>query len=175
METLSFYLLTGHIATLFVCFKFALVLTFQSPVVGIGGASQAQVEISKSSNFNKGRTIMINPKTEKLDSNLIVFTKDGRSYRFYLKFDKSLAFDFVNVYMGMVNRSYALKKETDSYKIYEGKTSIKIENKGKTPLYVNNIGIKKYKYLSKGIPLFIERKSKNNINRQGLMIVEGGK
>jgi len=175
METLSFYLLPGHIATLFICFKFALVLTFESPVVGIGGTSGSDVEISKSMDFNKGRTIMINPKTDKLDSNLIVFTKNGGSYRFYLKFDKARAFDFVNVYEGKLNKSYSLKKETNQYKIYEGETSIKIENSGPSLLYVNNIAIKKYKYLSKGIPLFIENNTKNNHAREEMMIIENAK
>ena len=84
---MNFFILPGHIATLFIGFKFALILTFENPITGYGGASHAEISISKDLGFNKGKTIIINPKTEKLDTNLVIFTKD-RKYNFYIKFDE---------------------------------------------------------------------------------------
>ena len=167
---MNFFMLPGHIATLFVGFKFALILTFENPITGYGGASHAEISIFRDLSFNKGQTIIINPKTDKLDTNLVIFTKN-RKYNFYIKFDKERAFKFVDVYNGKINNSYVLKREANSYKYYEGKTSVKIANKQKYPIYVNGRKVKRVQYFSKGIPLFIKKNPEKNI-ANGKMIIE---
>ena len=72
------------------------------------------------------KILLIRPKKQKFDEFLVVITKE-RSYQFQVKSTNQKITAFYHIHAGKREKFYTLKKATDSYKVFEGRRSFKIE------------------------------------------------
>jgi type IV secretory pathway VirB9-like protein len=141
-----------QITTLFVSLGLLTTLSFDSEITSyMYGGAQEDLFIKVT---NNRKTLALKPKGEKLNSNLLIITKERKFY-FNVRHSKDNPHEFIEVKSGQIN--HAMKKilSTVNYDLLEGVSSFLVINKNKKSLNVNNIMITKKKYLSKGVPIFI--------------------
>lgn len=153
---MDFYILAKSLTYLFLSISHPTTLVFEEPIEYVSAGKQGDFDIHRS---NNQKILVLRPLKSFGETDMIILTKKNH-YQFKLKEvylnglnDKSHT--LVNVYKGEVNKVYAKKLETDSFRVFEGETSTWIVNKSKDSLKVNGVEISKEGYFSKGSPLLI--------------------
>lgn len=148
-----FSILPTTITTLFLSANLITTLTFKDDVRSfIYGGTKEEI-FSELANNNK--TLVIKAKKRGIDTNLIIVTSKNRYY-FNVKESEKIPHQFVEVEDGMINSSFRKIKETDSYDLFEGSTSIMIVSKKKDGIIINGETVTSKDYFSKGVPLIID-------------------
>jgi hypothetical protein len=151
---MTFFILIGHVATVFLTMNFLTTLSFEREVTSfMYGGNGKDVFISLG---NKGKTLVIKPKVKNIDSNLLVITKDQKFY-FHIKYGGKSEHQFVEIKRGEINTRYRKIVGSTEFELLEGKSSVLFINKGKRAR-VNGREVMRKSYLSKGIPIFMNEK-----------------
>lgn len=151
---MTFFILIGHIATVFLTMNFLTTLSFEKEVTSfMYGGNEKDIFISLS---NKGKTLVIKPKMKNIDSNLLVITKDKKFY-FHMKYGGKSEHQFVEVKRGEINSNYRKMVSSPGFELLEGKTSVLFINKGMRTR-VNGQEVMRKSYFSKGVPIFMNNK-----------------
>lgn len=147
-----FSILPTTITTLFLSANLITTLTFKDDVRSfIYGGTKEEV-FSELANNNK--TLVIKAKKKGIDTNLIIVTSKSRYY-FNVKETEKAPHQFIEVEDGQVNTSFRKIKETESFELFEGSTSVMVVSKKKDGLEVNGQLVTSKDYFSKGVPLLI--------------------
>ena len=147
------YVLLNHVVTLLLSMQFTTVITFPTDIRTITyGGSQDEIFTAQ---VNENKTLVIKPLMAGVDSNLLVVTKD-KQYFFYLKNDSVGPHKFVTILDGKKDSSFVVAKDTEKYTIFDGKTSVRVINKGKPPLLIDGQMVDRETFISKGAPVYIE-------------------
>lgn len=148
-----FSILPATITTLFLSANLITTLTFKDDVrTYIYGGTKEEI-FSELANGNK--TLVIKAKKKGIETNLIVVTSKDRFY-FNVKESEKLPHQFVEIEEGAINLNFRKIKETDSYELFEGSTSVMLVSKRREGINVNGVNVSSKEYFSKGIPLMID-------------------
>jgi hypothetical protein len=150
---MNFYVLAKSMIFLFLSPNHPTTLVFDEPVEYISAGREGDFDLHRA---RSQKIIVMRPLKQFIETDMIVITKDHH-YQFKLKedLDSKSSHSFVNIYEGVVNRSFEKKLETDSYKVFEGETSSWVVNKSKIPINVNGMEVVRDGYFSKGSPILI--------------------
>jgi hypothetical protein len=129
------YMFKNTIATLFLSTQFVLTMQFDSPIEFFTVGVNKLDLYSKISNDRK--TLVLKRLTNRLDSNMVIVTKNG-SYQFYLKKDQLNPHTYLMIKNAKKETSYKYKYETDKFKLLEASTTYKIINTSNKNIKVNN-------------------------------------
>lgn len=148
-----FSILPTSITTLFLSMNLITTLTFKDDVRSfIYGGTKEEV-FTELANNNK--TLVIKAKKKGIDTNLIIVTAKNRYY-FNVKETINNPHQFIEVEDGEINTSFRKIKETESYDLFEGASSVMVVSKKRNGISVNGEIVTSKDYFSKGTPLFIE-------------------
>lgn len=146
-----YYIIKGHIFTVFLSMSHLTSINFESKIQDYVGG---QIEDFKIYELNKGKSLVFEPKKKGFNRNFITFFKDIK-YHYNLKYDEKLSNKDIVIKAAKPCSYFSLIKETNTYQLFECPQSLFFINKKKTPLRVNELTIKGKSYLSKGPPLFL--------------------
>lgn len=150
-----FYVLANQISSIFLSMNLLTSLSFDGEIQNyIYGGSKEEIFLSVVSN---GKTLVIKPKREGINTNLLVTTKKGKFY-FNLSIDSENPHQFIEVREGEMNHSFKKIIEEKEYDILEGDTSLLFVNKTPKELLISGIRVKDKEYFSKGPPLMRDKK-----------------
>ena len=152
---MSFFILQNHIASLLISLGVLTTISFDSEITNYmygGGKSDLFLQIT-----NNNKTLAIKPKKEGISSNLLVITKNRK---YYFDVDSSLkkVHKFIEVKSGQINASLKSIVKNDQYEILEGDHSLLFINRKKQSVRVNEFEVSSRRYLSKGVPIYLEGK-----------------
>jgi hypothetical protein len=148
-----FSILPIKITTLFLSANLITTLTFKDDVRSfIYGGTKEEV-FSELANNNK--TLVIKAKKKGIDTNLIIVTAKNRYY-FNVKDSDRSPHQFIEVEDGEINSSFRKIKETESFDLFEGASSIMVVSKKRSGITANGEKVIFKEYFSKGAPLFID-------------------
>ena len=148
-----FSILPNTISALFLSANLITSLTFKDEVRSFIYGGPKEEVFSELANNNK--TLVMKAKKKDIDTNLIIVTTKNRYY-FSVKSVDKYSHQFIEVEDGAINSTFRKIKETDSFQIYEGMTSLMVVNKSKSPLIVNGVEVTAKEYFSKGTPLILD-------------------
>lgn len=149
------HVLRNTISTLFVSTKFITTLTFDTPIQTLTyGGGRDELFFSK---VNENKTLVIKPLTQRVDSNMLIVTEGG-IFNFFVKFDHLNPHKFIKIKNGASESRYELIKKSKLFDLYSGKTSLRLVNRSKSPISVNQKTVSKSIYLSLGTPIYINGK-----------------
>ena len=153
---MNFYILTKSMIFLYLSITHPTTLVFEEPVEYVSAGREGDFDLHRA---NNQKIVVIRPLKPFGETDMIVITKDHH-YQFKLKEvlagpKPELSHSFINIYEGVINRSFDKKIENDSYKILEGETSSWVVNKSKNPIMVNGEEVVRDGYFSKGSPILI--------------------
>ncbi|QDK42394.1 hypothetical protein DOM21_13255 [Bacteriovorax stolpii] len=148
-----FSILPTTITTVFLSANLITTLSFKDDVrTFIYGGTKDEI-FTELANNNK--TLVIKAKKKDIETNLIVVTSKNRYYFKVMESDR-FPHQFVEVEDGMINTNFKKIKETPSYDLFEGTSSVMIVSKKKEGIDVNGVNVLAKEYFSKGVPLFID-------------------
>ena len=146
----TLYLFIGSITYLLVSFNQVTVLHFEEGIDRyIYGGKEADLQFTIQGD---GKTLAIRPIKKDRLSNLIVFTKD-KTFNFHFKLQAKDYLEFADIRLAKKNSRYQLFKSTKNYDLYEGESSLLIQNKLQNPILINGQKVERQNYFSKA-PLF---------------------
>ena len=149
---MDYFMFKGHLATIFLNLGLVTSINFEAPVKSyVYGGKRDEVKMRL---INDNKTLVMIPSKKTIDTNLLIIT--DRAHEFKIKSsDKNIS--TVNIRKAQINEMYRLDTRSDSYMLFEGKTSSKLV--AHEPLMVNEFYLEKdeSRYISKGIPLTISR------------------
>lgn len=155
---MDFYILPTKAFTVFLGITMNLIISFQEPMEA-SGAKENLISVNE---VNKGKSWLIRPKVNNVNTNMIFYNNKVK-YMIYLKSDELRAHDFVNIYEGKRDSSFMLLEESSELRILTGDTSFLIENKTKNPITINGEIVTSREVFSKNIPLFIKTSEKEYV------------
>jgi type IV secretory pathway VirB9-like protein len=148
-----FSVLPNTITTIFLSANLITSMTFKDEVRSFIYGGVKEEVFTELANNNK--TLVMKAKIKDIDTNLIIVTSKNRYYFSVKEMDKN-PHQFIEVEDGAINSNFRKIKETESYEVFEGVTSLMLVNKSKKPINVNGNEVIDKEYFSKGIPLMIE-------------------
>jgi hypothetical protein len=152
---MTFYILLDQVTKLFVSLGLLTTLSFDSQITSyLYGGSKEDLFISVTNNM---RTLTLKPKREGVNSNLLVITKN-RKYYFDINYSESNPHKFIEVKSGQINHGMRKLFSINGVDVLEGQSSVLLINNNKKSVQVNGQKVAKKKYLSKGVPIFLENK-----------------
>lgn len=128
-------------------------LQFNEPIDFVKAGKAGEIATQASADR---KTIILTPLVNNgfEQRNIVILTKSN-SYNFNYKFVDKGHHQFLKINSGKEDHSLVLKIENDRFKILEGKTSTLVINKRPgSDLYINETVIKNKTYLSKGFPIY---------------------
>jgi len=147
-----FSVLPTTITTLFLSANLITTLSFKDDVrTFIYGGTKDEI-FTELANNNK--TLVIKAKKKGLDTNLIIVTAKNRYY-FKIMESEKFPHQFIEIEDGMINSSFKKIKETSTFELFEGNSSVMVVSKNKEGIDVNGVQVLSKDYFSKGVPLFI--------------------
>ena len=149
-----YYVFKDQIFTVFLSLAHLSIITFPNKVYDYVGGEARDFKIYE---LNKARSLVFEPKRADINKNFIVFEKAGK-YHFNLKYDAEKSNMDIEIKEAKKCKLFSLLKETKEFKLFECPKSLLVLNTSKKDLKVNNLVIKKRKYLSKGPPIWINEK-----------------
>ena len=151
---MTFFMFKGIAAKLFISTKIVTTLVFPGEIeTVIAGWNKQEVFKYKS---HDSKVLVIRANRSDIDTNMTVITTAG-IYDFDVKVDQNKPHrGTVEVKNGFISKSFAMLKETDIYKAFEGESSILIVPKSSMTL--NGEPVKNQEILPRGIPIFINGK-----------------
>lgn len=150
---MTFYILANQITTLFLSLHLLTTLSFDGEIRSyIFGGNKDDITLELA---NNNKTLAMKAKKRDIDTNLLVVTSKNKYY-FHVKTADSNSHQFVEIDDGEVNNAYSKVKETKTYELFEGISSVFFVNKSNEKMRVNEIEVTKGKlYLSKGVPIIL--------------------
>jgi hypothetical protein len=146
------FILPKTIAYIFLSTSSPTTLHFEKPIEFMQAGKGSDFDVSFSKNR---RSIVIRPIGNFADvKNMVILSEDAH-FHFKLLNVEPRPHDFVYIHKGRENSSYVKKFENDLVKIHEGETSLYVVNKTKESLEINGLEVKKYIFLSKGLPVLV--------------------
>ena len=148
-----FSVLPNTVTSLFLSANLITSLTFKDEVRSFIYGGVKEEIFSELANNNK--TLVIKVKKKGIDTNLIILTSKNRYY-FSVKGVDKYSHQFIEIEDGAINSNFKKIKETYTFELFEGTTSIMVVNKSKTPIIVNDVEVTAKEYFSKGVPLIMD-------------------
>jgi hypothetical protein len=148
-----FSVLPNTVTSLFLSANLITSLTFKDEVRSFIYGGVKEEIFSELANNNK--TLVIKVKKKGIDTNLIIVTSKNRYY-FSVKGVDKYSHQFIEIEDGIINSNFKKIKETDTFELFEGMTSIMVVNKSKTPIIINDVEVSAKEYFSKGVPLIMD-------------------
>ncbi|MDO9183800.1 MAG: hypothetical protein Q7U04_15400 [Bacteriovorax sp.] len=150
---MTFYILANQITTIFLSLHLLTTISFDGEVRSyLYGGSKDDITLELA---NNNKTLAFKAKKKDIDTNLLVATSKNKYY-FHIKSSDNNSHQFIEMYDGEINNSYSKIKETKSYDLFEGASSMFIVNKSNEKMRVNEMEVTKGKlYLSKGVPIIL--------------------
>lgn len=149
-----YYIITGHIFTVFLSMSHLTSMNFPSKVQDYVGGQEEDFKIYE---LNKGKSLVFEPKHKGFNRNFITFLKNEK-YHFNLKYSEKFSNKDVEIQKAEKCTYFTLLKETVEYQLFECPKSLFFVNKSQSPAQVNEITIKAKSYLSKGPPIYLNGK-----------------
>ena len=151
-QTMTYYIISGHIITIFLSMSHLTVVTFPEKIFDYVGGSLANFKVHE---LNKSKTLVFETQGKKFTTNFVAFGKKDKYHLNFVYDEKRSARD-ITLAQGAKCTYFTLLKDTPSYRLFECPRSLFIINKQKKPLKINDLKISKNGYLSKGPPVVIE-------------------
>lgn len=150
---MTFYMFLNTICTLYLSSQYITTIRTVSPIeMAISGANEKKELFKKVS--KDGKTLILKAKDQALDSNMTVITTDG-VFNFLIKTSKR-PHKFVSLQYGRKSKNLVLKKETNYYSIFDGKTSQSIHAKGQILVNGEVLNKNEKRTLPKGCPVHVD-------------------
>lgn len=149
-----YYIITGHIFTIFLSMSHLTSVNFPKKVQDYVGGQEGDFKIYE---LNKGKSLVYEPKQKGFSQNFITFLKDDK-YHFNLKYSEKFSNKDVEIRVAQKCTYFTLLKETKEYQLFECPKSLFFVSKSKKPVKVNELTIKTKSYLSKGPPIYLDGK-----------------
>ena len=147
-----YYILPGHIFTIFLSLAHMTSVTFPAKVSDYAGGRKGDFIIY---GLNKDKTLAFETKGVNFKHNFIAFA-GGTKYHFNLAYDQEKSNKDIEIRKGVPCQALVLLKETKSYRLFECPQSLFLVNKKTTPVKINDMMVSKKSYLSKGPPVFLD-------------------
>ncbi len=151
---MSYYIISGHIFTVFLSMSHLTSINFPSKIQDFVGGIEADFKIYE---LNKGKSLVFEPKQKGFSRNFITFLKDQK-YHYNLKYSEEFSNKDIEIKQAQKCTYFTLLKETPTYQLFECPKSLFFINKLNSPVKVNELTIKSKSYLSKGPPIFLDKK-----------------
>ncbi len=149
-----YYIITGHIFTIFLSMSHLTSVNFPNKVQDYVGGQEGDFKIYE---LNKGKSLVYEPKQKGFSRNFITFLKEEK-YHFNLKYSEKFSNKDVEIRKAERCTYFTLLKETKEYQLFECPKSLFFVNKAKRPVKINEQTIKTKSYLSKGPPIYLDGK-----------------
>lgn len=149
-----YYIITGHIFTIFLSMSHLTSVSFPSKVHDYVGGQEGDFKIYE---LNKGKSLVFEPKRKGFSRNFISFLKEDK-YHFNLQYSEEFSNKDIEIKKAKACSYFTLLKETPEYQLFECPKSLYFVNKLKRPVKVNELTIKNKSYLSKGPPIYLDKK-----------------
>ena len=147
-----YYILPGHIFTLFLSIAHMTSVTFPNKVTDYAGGQKGDFLIY---GLNKDKTLVFEAKSENFKRNFIAFA-GGTKYHFNLAYDWERSNKDIEIKRGVPCQTFVLLKETPAFRLFECPKSLYFVNRKSAPAKVNDQMIVKKSYLSKGPPIWVD-------------------
>lgn len=149
-----YYIFKDQIFTVFLSLAHLSVISFPNKIYDYVGGEARDFKIYE---LNKGKSLVFESKRKDINKNFIVFEKKGK-YHFNLKYDAERSNMDIDIRAAKKCKLFSLLKEAKEYKLFECPQSLLIVNVSNKNLKVNNLTVKKRKFISKGPPVWIDKK-----------------
>lgn len=149
-----YYIITGHIFTLFLSTAHLTSVNFPDKITDYVGGQEGDFKIYE---LNKNRSLVYEPKRKGFSRNFITFLRDSK-YHYNISYNEEYSNKDITIQEAKTCTYFTLLKETKTYQLFECPKSLFFINKSKTPVKVNELIIKDRAYLSKGPPIYLENK-----------------
>jgi len=149
-----YYIIRGHIFTIFLSMMHLTSVSFPSKVNDYVGGQEGDFKIYE---LGKGKSLVFEPKRKGIDRNFIAFVKDEK-FHFNVAYDEEISNKDIEIKEAETCSYFTLIKETVDYQLFECPKSLFFVNKGKNPAKVNDLSVRDKSYLSKGPPIYLSGK-----------------
>ncbi len=146
-----YYIISGHIFTIFLSMSHLTSVNFPNKVQDFVGGQEGDFKIYE---LNKGKSLVYEPKQKGFSRNFITFLKDEK-YHFNLKYNEKFSNKDVEIREAKSCTYFTLLKQANDYQLFEFSKSLYFVNKSKSAAKVNELVIKSKSYLSKGPPVYL--------------------
>jgi hypothetical protein len=153
-KTMIYYIIKGHIFTLFLSMAHLTSVNFNSKITDYVGGQEGDFKIYE---LNKGRSLVFEPKQKGFSRNFITFMKRGK-YHFNLSYNEEYSNKDIVIRQAKTCSYFTLLKETKSYQLFECPKSLFFINKLKGSVKINEFTVIDKSYLSKGPPIYLGKK-----------------
>ncbi len=151
-QTMIYYIMPGHIFTIFLSLAHMTSVTFPAKITDYAGGRKGDFLVY---GLNKDKTLVFESKGVNFKHNFIAFG-GGEKYHFNLAYDEGKSNKDIEIKKGVPCMAFVLLKETPSWRLFECPKSLYFVNKKSTPVKVNDQMVAKKSYLSKGPPIVVE-------------------
>ena len=149
-----YYIIRGQIFTIFLSLTHLTSITFPQKIVDYVGGHEGDFKIYE---LNKLHSLVYEPKRKGFSRNFITFLK-GSKFHYNLQYSDQLSNKDITIKDAKKCTYFTLLKETKKYQLFECPKSLFFVNKTKKTVQVNELFIKDKSYLSKGPPIFLNKK-----------------
>ena len=147
-----YYILPGHIFTIFLSLAHMTSVTFPSKIGDYAGGKKGSFIVY---GVNKDKALVFETKGANFRHNFIAFGRKTK-YHFNLVYDQEKSNKDIEIRKGVPCQTFVLLKETGDYKLFECPRSLFFVNKKIVPVKINDMLVTKQSYLSKGPPIFVD-------------------
>ncbi len=151
---MEFFILAKTMTYLFLSLSSPTTLVFEEPIEYVSAGKQGDFSLHRSNN----QKILIAQPLKEVNETMMVIVTRNQHYQFKVKTVPDRNHHFVYIYRGEVNKTFIKKKETEEFRILEGDSSILVQNKLDSPIFVNETQVIREDHFSKGVPVFINNK-----------------
>lgn len=153
-KKMIYYIFKHQIFTIFLSLSHLTAITFPSKVFDYVGGQEGDFKIYE---LNKGKSLVFESKKKGFSRNFLAFLKQDK-YHFNIAYDESLSNKDVEIKQARTCSYFSILKETKEYQLFECPRSLFFINKLKKEVRVNDQIIKDRSYLSKGPPIYVNKK-----------------
>lgn len=139
------------IAYIFLALGKPTTLMLESPLEFISLASEDAIEVSVSQN----KKIVVLKPLKKLDDIPISLVTGKGNFQLRARYETGEYTQLASLSQGKKDASFSKVYESSQFRVLEGESSLKIENKSKNNLRVNSISSKSDQMACKGSPLYV--------------------
>ena len=149
-----YYIIKGHIFTVFLSMAHLTSLSFPSKVNDYVGGQEGDFKVYE---LNKRQSLVFEPKRKGFSRNFISFLKDDK-FHFNISYNEEFSNKDIEIREAQTCTYFTLLKETKEYQLFECPKSLYFVNKTKFPVKINELTVTSKSYLSKGPPIYLNEK-----------------
>lgn len=149
-----YYIIKGHIFTVFLSMAHLTSMSFPSKVNDYVGGQEGDFKVYE---LNKRQSLVFEPKRKGFSRNFISFLKDDK-YHFNISYNEEFSNKDIEIREAQTCTYFTLLKETKEYQLFECPKSLFFVNKTKFPVKINELTVTSKSYLSKGPPIYLNDK-----------------